>query len=178
MFRGGICRHGPCGSPERNGFCMGLLEIGEQALNGLIISTFYALIALGLAIIFGVLRSVNFAHGEFYILGGYAAYLVVSVLGMPPIMGVIAATAALLVFGMLIEQALIRPVYEGKVDRPDEYAIMITFVLSVLLVNLANSVFGLHTATTAGKEPTSPSVRNNAKTAMKTIPRPMATPRP
>jgi branched-chain amino acid transport system permease protein len=121
---------------------MGLLEIGEQALNGLIISTFYALIALGLAIIFGVLRIVNFAHGEFYMLGGYAAYLVVSVLGMPPIMGVIAATAALLVFGMLIEQALIRPVYEGKVDRPDEYAIMITFVLSVLLVNLANSVFG------------------------------------
>jgi branched-chain amino acid transport system permease protein len=121
---------------------MGLLEIGEQALNGLIISTFYALIALGLAIIFGVLRIVNFAHGEFYMLGGYAAYLVVSVLGMPPIVGVIAAAAALLVFGGLIEWTLIRPVYQGKVDRPDEYAIMITFALSVLLISLANSIFG------------------------------------
>ncbi len=121
---------------------MGLLEIGEQALNGLIISTFYALIALGLAIIFGVLRIVNFAHGEFYMLGGYAAYLVVSVLGMPPVAGVIAAAAALLIFGGLIEWTLIRPVYQGKVDRPDEYAIMITFALSVLLISLANSVFG------------------------------------
>ena len=121
---------------------MGLLEIGEQALNGLIISTFYALIALGLAIIFGVLRIVNFAHGEFYMLGGYAAYLVVSVLGMPPIVGVIAAAVALLVFGGLIEWTLIRPVYQGKVDRPDEYAIMITFALSVLLISLANSIFG------------------------------------
>jgi branched-chain amino acid transport system permease protein len=121
---------------------MGLLEIGEQALNGLIISTFYALIALGLAIIFGVLRIVNFAHGEFYMLGGYAAYLVVSVLGMPPIVGVIAAAAALLIFGGLIEWTLIRPVYQGKVDRPDEYAIMITFALSVLLISLANSIFG------------------------------------
>jgi branched-chain amino acid transport system permease protein len=85
---------------------------------------------------------VNFAHGEFYMLGGYAAYLVVSVLGMPPIVGVIAAAAALLVFGGLIEWTLIRPVYQGKVDRPDEYAIMITFALSVLLISLANSIFG------------------------------------
>ena len=121
---------------------MSLLEIGEQALNGLIISTFYALIALGLAIIFGVLRIVNFAHGELYMLGGYAAYLAVSVLGLPPVTGVIAAMAALLVFGGLIERMLIKPIYEGKIDRPDEYAIMITFALSVLLINLANSVFG------------------------------------
>jgi branched-chain amino acid transport system permease protein len=121
---------------------MGLLEIGEQALNGLIISTFYALTALGLAIIFGVLRIVNFAHGELYMLGGYAAYVAVGVLRLPPVTGVIAAMAALLVFGGLIERMLIRPVYEGKVDRPDEYVIMITFALSVLLISLANSVFG------------------------------------
>jgi branched-chain amino acid transport system permease protein len=121
---------------------MGLLEIGEQALNGLIISTFYALTALGLAIIFGVLRIVNFAHGELYMLGGYAAYLAVSVLGLPPVTGVIVAMAALLVFGALIERMLIQPIYEGKIDRPDEYAIMITFALSVLLINFANSVFG------------------------------------
>ncbi len=121
---------------------MGLLEIGEQALNGLIISTFYALTALGLAIIFGVLRIVNFAHGELYMLGGYVAYLAVTVLGLPPVVGVVAAAASLLIFGALIEWMLIRPIHEGKVDRPDEYAIIITFGLSILLLNLANSVFG------------------------------------
>ncbi|MCB1755089.1 MAG: branched-chain amino acid ABC transporter permease, partial [Gammaproteobacteria bacterium] len=44
--------------------------------------------------------------------------------------------------GMAIERTLIRPIHAGKVDRPDEYAIMITFALSILLLNLANSVFG------------------------------------
>ncbi|MDR6759188.1 branched-chain amino acid transport system permease protein [Mycoplana sp. BE70] len=121
---------------------MTFMEFGEQALNGLIVSSFYALTALGLALIFGVLRIVNFAHGELYMLGGYAGYLAVSVLGLPPFMGVLVAAAALMLFGAFIERALIKPVHEGKVDRPDEYAIMITFALSVLLINLANSLFG------------------------------------
>lgn len=121
---------------------MTFMEFGEQALNGLIVSSFYALTALGLALIFGVLRIVNFAHGELYMLGGYAGYLAVSVLGLPPFMGVLVAAAALMLLGAFIERALIKPVHEGKVDRPDEYAIMITFALSVLLINLANSLFG------------------------------------
>lgn len=121
---------------------MSLLAISEQAINGLIVSAFYALTALGLAIIFGVLRIVNFAHGELYMLGGYAYYLAVGALGVPPVFGVVAAALALMVLGGLIERLLIRPVHQGKVDRPEEYAIMITFALSILLLNLANSLFG------------------------------------
>lgn len=121
---------------------MSLVEIGEQALNGLIVSSFYALTALGLALIFGVLRIVNFAHGELYMLGGYAGYLATSVIGLPPAAGVLFAVLALMAFGMLIERTLVRPIALGKVERPDEYAIMITFALSVLLLNLANSLFG------------------------------------
>ncbi|MFC6489218.1 branched-chain amino acid ABC transporter permease [Nitratireductor sp. GCM10026969] len=121
---------------------MSLLAISEQAINGLIVSTFYALTALGLAIIFGVLRIVNFAHGELYMLGGYAYYLAVTALGVPPVLGVVIAACALMAIGALIEGLLIRPVHRGKVDRPEEYAIMVTFALSILLLNLANSVFG------------------------------------
>ncbi|MDP3958519.1 MAG: branched-chain amino acid ABC transporter permease [Pseudorhodobacter sp.] len=121
---------------------MSLIEIAEQALNGLIISSFYALIALGIALIFGVLKIVNFAHGEFYMLGGYGCYLAVTLLGLPPIFGVTMSVILLMGAGMLVERTLIRPVHTGKVDRPDEYAIMITFALSVMLLNLANSVFG------------------------------------
>ena len=121
---------------------MSLLVIGEQALNGLVISTFYALTALGLSIIFGVLRIVNFAHGELYMLGGYVYYLAVASLGLPPVMAVLIAFFVLLAAGAGIERTLIRPIHMGKVDRADEYAIMITFALSVLLLNLANSVFG------------------------------------
>jgi branched-chain amino acid transport system permease protein len=111
-------------------------------MNGLIVSSFYALAALGLAIIFGVLRIVNFAHGELYMLGGYTYFLAVTTLGLPPVFGIVVAAMALMIIGALVEWLLIRPVHDGRADRPDEYAIMITFALSILLLNLANSLFG------------------------------------
>jgi branched-chain amino acid transport system permease protein len=121
---------------------MSLVALGEQVLNGLILSVFYALAALGLALIFGVLKIVNFAHGELYMIGGFAYYGVASVLGLPPTIAVLAAFAFLFALGVLIERLLIRPVHEGKVDRPDEYAIMITFGLAIFLQNLMLSLFG------------------------------------
>lgn len=121
---------------------MTMVVIAEQALNGLIISTFYALIALGIALIFGVLRVVNFAHGEFYMLGGYVCYVASTVLGLPPIAGVICAMIVLTAIGIIVERTLIKPIHSGKIDRPEEYSIIITFALSILLLNLANSIFG------------------------------------
>lgn len=121
---------------------MTTLALTEQILNGLVIGSFYALTALGLSIIFGVLRIVNFAHGELYMLGGYAYYLLLASLGLSPLLGVIGAIVVLFAIGMALELMLVRPVYQGKVDRPDEYAIMITFALAIFLQNLALSVFG------------------------------------
>src|SRR5919106_1456196 len=76
---------------------MSLIALSEQVLNGLIISVFYALAALGLAIIFGVLKIVNFAHGELYAIGGFAYYGVASLLGLPPPVAVATACALLFV---------------------------------------------------------------------------------
>lgn len=121
---------------------MSLLALSEQLINGLIISVFYALAALGLSLIFGVLKIVNFAHGELYMVGGFAYYALASVLGLPPVGAIVMACAVLFVVGMGIERLLIRPVHEGKVERADEYAIMITFGLAILLQNLMLSVFG------------------------------------
>jgi branched-chain amino acid transport system permease protein len=121
---------------------MSLIALGEQVLNGLVLSMFYALAALGLAIIFGVLKIVNFAHGELYMIGGFAYYAVASAVGLPPPVAVLAAFAFLFALGMAIEWLLIRPVHEGRVERPDEYAIMITFGLAILLQNLMLSLFG------------------------------------
>jgi branched-chain amino acid transport system permease protein len=121
---------------------MSLIALGEQVLNGLVLSVFYALAALGLAIIFGVLKIVNFAHGELYMIGGFAYYAVASAVGLPPPAAVLAAFAFLFALGIAIEWFLIRPVHEGRVERPDEYAIMITFGLAILLQNLMLSLFG------------------------------------
>ena len=121
---------------------MSLLALTEQVINGLIIGTFYALAALGLSLIFGVLKIVNFAHGELYMLGGFVYYVFASLLGLPPIVAVLVAFIGLFLVGMAIERLLIDPIYRGKVERVDEYAIMITFGLAILLQNLMLSIFG------------------------------------
>ena len=121
---------------------LGLLAFTEQLINGLVIGSFYALTALGLAIIFGVLRIVNFAHGELYMLGAFSYYVLTSVLGIPPLLGVPLAALLLFITGMAIEASIIRPIYQGKIERVDEYAIMITFALSIFLQNAALAIFG------------------------------------
>lgn len=113
-----------------------------QAINGFIIGLTYALMALGLTLIFSVLKIVNFAHGELYMLGAYASYYLSSKLGLPPVLAVPAAMIIVFCIGVTIEILLLRPVYTGAVERKDEYAILITFGLSLFLQNLALYVFG------------------------------------
>jgi branched-chain amino acid transport system permease protein len=113
-----------------------------QLSNGLIIGSIYGLMALGLTLIFGVLKIINFAHGEFYMLGAYASYVISNVLGLHPILGVFVAIISVFLIGMLIEKLLLKPIHENKVDRKDEYALLITFGLSLFLINTGLVVFG------------------------------------
>ncbi|MRH41194.1 branched-chain amino acid ABC transporter permease [Aquibacillus halophilus] len=119
-----------------------LVPLLAQLTNGLIIGFIYALMALGLTLIFGVLKVINFAHGEFYMLGAYISYIASRMLGLHPIIGIIAAVAVVFIIGMLMEKALLTPIYEDKVERKDEYALLITFGLSIFLMNGALVVFG------------------------------------
>lgn len=112
------------------------------AVNGLVIGLIYALTAAGLTLVFSVLKVVNFGHGALYMLGGYASYYIISWLGVPPLIGVVGAMVALFVFGVLFERLVIQPMYTDKVERKDEYAIIVTFGLTILLTNLAIVVFG------------------------------------
>jgi branched-chain amino acid transport system permease protein len=112
------------------------------SVNGLVIGLIYALTAAGLTLIFSVLRVVNFGHGAFYMLGGYASYYAIAWLGLPPIGGVVAAMAALFAFGALFERLILQPMYTDKVERKDEYSIIVTFGLTILITNLAIVVFG------------------------------------
>jgi len=113
-----------------------------QALNGLVIGLLYALMAIGLSLIFSVLKLVNFAHGECYMMGAFISYYLATLLGIPPILSVFLAMAAMFLIGMAIQYLLLRPLYTGAVERKDEYAILITFGLGIFLQNLAMSVFG------------------------------------
>lgn len=107
----------------------------SQLLNGVIFGLLYALIALGLTIVFSIMRVVNFAHGELYMLGGYVLYFFTMPLGWPPLVGLVLCMVVVGLVGFLIERALLRPVYTTRMDRPEEYAIILTFGLSLLLQN-------------------------------------------
>ena len=114
----------------------------EQLLNGLIISAIYALIAVGLSLIFGVLKLVNFSHGEIYMLGGYTYYFLIKLLRFPPLLGLLSTVILLFLVGAIIERTLLRLPSNISVDRKDEYTILITFGLSIFIQNLALALFG------------------------------------
>jgi branched-chain amino acid transport system permease protein len=103
----------------------------------------FALMALGLTLIFSILNVINFAHGEFYMLGGYAIFLILEAFsGVPPLLVVPIAGILVAILGMVFEIFFLRPMHDEKIERPAEYAVLITFGLSFLLLNLALAVWG------------------------------------
>lgn len=118
---------------------MELLSLLPQFLaNGVVNGASYVLVAVGLTLVFGILNVVNFAHGEFFMLGGYAAVTASAVLGWPLVPTLIVTVVALAVFGALAERAVFRPLGQ----RDPSNAIIASFGLSVMLQNAALLVFG------------------------------------
>jgi branched-chain amino acid transport system permease protein len=113
--------------------------------NGLIIGVFYALMAIGLSLIFGILKIVNFAHGEFYMVGAYAYTLSALMLGVSPWLSLPFAFLIGLLLGLVVERLLMRPLYSGYTSwgvMRDEYAVIVTFALSIFLINIVDKVVG------------------------------------
>jgi len=87
----------------------------EQVLvNGLYLGAQYALIALGLTLIFSLMNVLNFAHGQMYVLGGFVTYTVVAQFGLPFIVGLLASGVALALIGALVERFLFRSVIRNS----------------------------------------------------------------
>jgi branched-chain amino acid transport system permease protein len=117
----------------------------DLAVNGLITGLFYALMAIGLSLIFGVLKIVNFAHGEFYMVGAYAYTLIALSFGISPWLALPCAFVIGGALGWIVERTLMRPLYAGYTSwglMRDEYAVIVTFGLSLLLINLVDKVIG------------------------------------
>jgi len=115
----------------------------QLTITGLVMGIIFALMALGLTLIFSILNVINFAHGEFYMLGGYAIYLILeSFSGIPPIIVVFIAGLLIALIGVIFEIAFLRPMHDEKIERPAEYAVLVTFGLSFFLLNLALAVWG------------------------------------
>ena len=110
----------------------------EQAVHGLTLGSLYAMVAAGLALMFGVVRLINFAHGEFYMLGGYAFWFAYRELGLPYPLAGIAATGLLSAFGWAYERTIIRAI----LPRAWHVQLIATLATSITLTNAAILVFG------------------------------------
>lgn len=110
----------------------------EQILNGIITGSMYALVAAGMTMIFGVLRAINFAHGEYYMLGTFAAWWVMSHLAMDYSLSIIAGVAMVCVIALVIG----RLVMQRLVGQPFQAGVLATLGLSLILQNLVILAFG------------------------------------
>ncbi len=110
----------------------------SQLINGAVLGSIYALLSLGLTMIFGILGIVNFAQGELYMLGAYVGFYLIVLLKVPFLPSLLIAMLAMGLFGLLVERFPFRPI-QGE---PAENMILATVGLSVFLMNGAILLFG------------------------------------
>ena len=109
-----------------------------QLLIGLINGSFYALLSLGLAVIFGLLNIINFTHGAQYMLGAFFAYFLLHKAGLGYWWSLAIAPLASAAFGMLIERTMLRQLY--KLDHL--YGLLLTFGLALIIQGLFRNEYG------------------------------------
>jgi branched-chain amino acid transport system permease protein len=115
------------------------LLVSQYVLAGLVIGVIYSLMALSITFIYSIMKMINWAMGEFFMIGSYVQYvLIVSVVGparwwlaLPVAMG------SVFLLGVVIQRVLLRPMYVGMIERRDEYATIVTIALMIFFRNLA-----------------------------------------
>jgi branched-chain amino acid transport system permease protein len=118
--------------------------VASQFTNGVVIGIIYGFMALGLSLIFSILGVVSFAHGEFYMIGGMLVYYITAVWmpGIPPLVAILMACAVVFALGSIFERLFLTPMYDGRIDRPIEYGILITFGLAFTLQYFVQATAG------------------------------------
>jgi branched-chain amino acid transport system permease protein len=111
----------------------------SQLLLGLVNGSFYAMLSLGLAVIFGLLNVINFAHGALYMMGAFLAWIGLNYFGINYWVMLLLAPLLVGVFGVIIEKTMLRWLY--KLDHL--YGLLLTFGITLMLEGLFRSFFGV-----------------------------------
>ena len=110
-------------------------------INGISLGSVYAIIALGYTMVYGIAKMLNFAHGDIIMVGAFSAFTVISTLGMPPVLGVLASVIVCTLLGVTIERIAYKPLRGAS-----PLAVLITAIgVSYFLQNLALLIFGSNT---------------------------------
>lgn len=115
----------------------------EDTINGILMGSIYGLAALGLTLIFGVLKVINFAHGSLLMVGMYAAYWAVLLTGVHPYLALVFVLPLMFAFGYLLQAVVIQPIFKAEREvREPITVIIVTTGVWYILDNLALLVFG------------------------------------
>jgi branched-chain amino acid transport system permease protein len=115
------------------------VELVQQLFNGLVSGSFYALLALGLSVIFGMLGVVNFAHGACYMLGAFGAFVLLDTVGLSWWLALLIVPLILGLFGMVVERLLV-----ARLVRLDPlYNFLLTFGIALILQDLVRLRYGV-----------------------------------
>jgi branched-chain amino acid transport system permease protein len=114
--------------------------VDQIIVNGVVLAANYALIALGLTLIFGILNFLNFAHGQMYMLGGFVVYYVYAIFGMNYFVALLACALTLFLIGVAFETLFFRRVL--RITTREENSMLLAVGTALLLENLALSLFG------------------------------------
>ncbi|MBF0303339.1 MAG: branched-chain amino acid ABC transporter permease [Desulfamplus sp.] len=120
-----------------------MLFILEDAINGILMGSIYGLTALGLTIIFGVLKVINFAHGSLLMIGMYVAYWTVTLTGIHPYLSLVIVIPAMYLFGYYLQDIVIKPIFKAEKDvREPITVIIVTTGVWYILDNMTLLFFG------------------------------------
>ena len=110
----------------------------DFAVKGLLTGLVYGLSALGLSVIFGVIRIVNFAHGEFMVAGMFIALLMAERVGVDPLLGIPIVSAMLFAVGYTVQKTMVNRL----IDRPEHMQFLLMAALALVIVHLCLMAFG------------------------------------
>lgn len=114
----------------------------QAIVSGLVTGSIYALMTVGMTLIYGTLRTLNMALGAMVLVGGYVSWMLFSGLGWGPLAGLVVAAAVTFVLGVLIQQVAVRPLI-GRIGVDFEMTAFIsTFAVAIVLANLALRIYG------------------------------------
>ncbi|WP_342363793.1 branched-chain amino acid ABC transporter permease [Terrarubrum flagellatum] len=115
-----------------------LFQISEQIVNGLVTGSVYAVVAVGMTMIFGVLRAINFAHGEYYMIGTFGAWVAIEYFDLPYPLSIVAGVIATALVATFIGQFVMR----RMVGMSAEAGVLATLGISLILQNAVILIFG------------------------------------
>ena len=110
--------------------------IAQVVVSGILAGGLYAMIALGLALIFGVMRVINVAHGTLLMLGAYTTFWLFHLWGVNPLLSLLVSMPVLFLVGVCLQRAFVDKV----VDAPELSSLLLTFGLSIAIANLVQYV--------------------------------------